>query len=117
MPNEYRQRIGQMRERLMILTPTETKDTQGGQTVTWATLATVSGELIPRTASERLSVAAVQAQIDHRFRVRARTDVTEKMRVRWTPSWGGAVREFEISGVVPYRDGRTYMDVDCGRIT
>lgn len=93
-------------------------DAQGDQRRSdWRTLARISAELVPLRAIERLQIGAVQANLTCRFRVRARPDLAETQRVTWTPSWppGEAEQTFEIIGIVPDGDGRTYRFLECAR--
>lgn len=97
------------------ITSTYVSDAQGGRLESWRTLDTVAGELLPLSAGERLQLAAVQTSTLLRFRVRRRADVTTKMRATWTPSWPpqAAQLALEITGVLPWGDGRTWMQLDC----
>lgn len=98
------------------ITATYTSDAQGGVKRTWrSVVANLPAELIPIRAGERLQMAAIQATVDYRFRVRARVDVTPKMRILWTPSWpaGSALRTLEITGVAPWSDGREWALLEC----
>jgi|SRR5215471_1881477 len=101
------------------ITATYVSDAQGGQAQGWADLSTIPAELLPVRASERLQAAAMQSQLDLRFRVRTLDSaiVTNKMRIRWTPRWppsGQRERLLEIHGVRPDGDGRRYQLIDCG---
>ena len=110
--------IGLMRERLRILQRTETTDTHGGRSVVWTALDSVPAELLPIRASERLQAQAMQAQLDLRFRVRARSDITSEMRAEWRPSAQAlsTPRTLEIHGVLPHGDGRTWLLLECGEV-
>jgi head-tail adaptor len=101
------------------ITVTYASDAQGGRRISWSTLDTVRGELIPIRATERLQAQAIGSQVETRFRVHARADVTPSMRVVWTPSWpsGSAAQTLEILGVQPEGDGRLFMLLDCGQVT
>ncbi len=89
-------------------------DAQGGRKANWATLDTIWGEFLPLRSTERLQLAALQSNVTYRFRVRRREDITNKMRLQWTPNWpkGGVTRTIEIGGVID-EDNPTYILVDC----
>lgn len=90
-------------------------DAQGGRRVAWVTFAEVAAEMMPLRAGERLQLAAIQSDTSYRFRIRTRGDVTTKQRARWTPLWppGASVHLLEVTGVLPYEDGRTYQLLEC----
>jgi head-tail adaptor len=104
------------------ITATYVSDAQGGRKIGWATLATAPdglwAELVPQRAVERLQAQALQSQIDYRFRVRTRADVTAQMRALWRPSWlaNAPQHTLEIRGVLPEDDGRTFMLLEAGEI-
>lgn len=109
--------IGACVERITVQTATETEGTDGGESSTsWATLATMPAEFIPKAVIERLlPTSAIGSEIQALFRVRRRVDVTAKMRVSWTPTWppGATAHTFEIRGIHPVEDGRTWMYLEC----
>ena len=107
--------LGRMRERVTVLRPATSADAILGRTTTWATLDTLPAEMVPVRASDVLAAQALQTQIQYRFRVRARGDVLQKMRVLWTPTYplGSARKTLEITGVTPVEDGRMFMFLDC----
>lgn len=113
------QTLGTPREQLTILSRTDATDSQGGRTVTWSTLDSVTAELMPLRAGERLQLEAMQAQVDYRFRIRARADVTARLRALWRQSWLGtaAPKTLEINGVWPDPDRPlTHLFLDCGEV-
>lgn len=98
------------------ITVTYFSDAAGGKKVGWTTFVTVWGELIPVKAWEHLQVAALQGQLDYRFRIHARGDITNQMRILWTPQWPGGQRQhtLEISGVLPEGDGKRFEVIEAG---
>ena len=108
--------IGRLSERISITTPTTSADGQGGTTVTGTTtVATVWAELIPMSAHERSQAQGMGSQVDYRFRVRVRGDITPSMEVRWAPRWpdGASTHVLQIAGI-SFQPDRTYMVLDCG---
>ncbi len=107
---------GRLSEQITITTVTTSSDGQGGQTVTATpTVATVWAELVPARASERLQAQGMGSQVDYRFRVRVRADITATMTVHWTPRWpdGAAAQVLQIAGVL-YEPDRAFMTLECG---
>lgn len=100
------------------ITTVYTSDAQGGMKWTWRTLDTVHAELMPIRASERLQMAAIQAVVDYRFRIRVRADLSPKMRLLWTPSAPAGVSRhvLEIAGVLPFDDGRTWQILEASEV-
>jgi head-tail adaptor len=95
--------------------------TSGGTGQGWTTVRTIYGELIPINATERLQAAALQSQLDYRFRVNAidAGGLTAMMRALWTPQWpltGRTEHTLEIHGVLPDADGHQTTLLDCGEI-
>jgi head-tail adaptor len=93
-------------------------DAQGGRRIGWAPLTTIWAELLPVRATERLQAQALQVQLDYRFRIQARADLTPEMRALWTPQWppSSPAHTLEIHGIVPDGDGRHYQILECGEI-
>jgi len=111
-------RLGTMRERLRILAATITKDDHGAEEHTWnQVIDTVDAELVPLRAAERLQAQTMQAQVDTRFRIRSRADITTAMRLEWYPSWLSLAtpKTLEIHGLWPDpNDPQSALLVDCG---
>ena len=101
-----------------ILTATYVSNAQGGRRDDWVTVATVPAEALDVRASEVLQARAIQAQVDRKFRLRVRPDLSPTMRVLWTPSWppNAGQLTLEVHGVVPYGDGRVYSVLICGEV-
>ncbi len=74
-------RIGRLDRRIVIQQRTDTKDSHGDPVPAWSALATVWAEKLPMRGAERFQSQQTLAQADHRWRIRHRTDVTEKMRI------------------------------------
>lgn len=91
-------------------------DAQGGRKIGWETFATITAEQLAVRQYEKLQVAALQGQLDYRFRTHARSDITIEMRALWTPQWppGSPQHTLEIHGVPPDGDNRQYMLLECG---
>ena len=100
------------------ITATYVSDAQGGRRETWRTLDTIRAALLEVRGSERLQAQAINAQIDYRFQVRRRVDVTPKMRLLWSPSWpeGAARKTLEIHSINPIDDGRMWMQLETGEV-
>lgn len=114
--------LGKLRERIIIQRKVDAVDALRGRTPTWSTLDTVAAELVPwntPTAAERIQGTAVQSSFEAQFRIRARADVTAKMRVIWTPRFpsGAPRRVLEIVGdpMPDPADPLTFQILSCTR--
>ena len=77
--------INRLGERVRIEYPVATSDGQGGQTVSWATLAEVFAEVEPTSnyTTQRNLADQVSARAGYRVTIRARSDVDASMRIIW----------------------------------
>lgn len=90
----------------------------GGKVIGWAPFADLWAELLPVRAMERIQAQALQAELDYRFRIHTRGDLTHEMRALWTPQWppGSPLHTLEIHGITPDGDGRQYQILEMGEI-
>lgn len=104
------------------ITTTYVSDAQGGRRANWTTLATVWAEMMPQGGRELLQAAAVQAISPFQFRIRARVDLSVKMRVQWTPRWPplAPAETYELTALGPYSDpyasGIRYQILSCVQV-
>ena len=75
--------IGAMRERITFQSVTETVDTAGGFTDTWAAVDTVWARVTPVKGNETETGAQVTAVQTYLVEIRHRTGLTTKMRILW----------------------------------
>lgn len=75
---------GKLNKRVTIEQPVETRGADYGEPIsTWETLATVWAAIEPLAGREYFANQQVQGSATARVRIRARDDVTEKMRIRY----------------------------------
>ena len=74
-------KAGELDRRLTIEQYTEAQDAYGEAIKTWAVLDTVWAQVLPLRGSERYVAQQVSGEAETRFRIRYRTDVTDKMRL------------------------------------
>jgi len=74
--------IGRLDRRIVIEKNTPVKDSHADPEPSWSTLATVWAEKVPLRGTERFQSQQTLAQADFRFRIRYRSDVTPKHRIR-----------------------------------
>ena len=92
-------RAGELRHRVTIQQKIVTRDTFGGEVVTWADVATVWAAVEPLRGREFLDAKQIQAETAYRVRMRYRSDVDTDMRIVWDS------RTLEITAVLDV-DGR-----------
>lgn len=75
--------VGELRERLTLLSPVLVDDGQGGQTIDdWTAGDEVAAAIVPVGSREGIALGGQQASMQVRITLRHRTDVTAPMRVR-----------------------------------
>lgn len=76
-------RAGQLRNKVIIQTVTETLDVLGGDTEAWATFATVWASVSPLKGVEALEHKKMELENMYRIWIRYVSGVTAKMRILW----------------------------------
>lgn len=74
-------RSGRLDRRLTLQRKTATENDYGEPVETWTTIATVWAEKIPVRGAERYAAMQTVAEVDTRFKIRYRTDVSPLDRV------------------------------------
>ncbi len=72
-----------IRRQIELQTPTETPDTSGGFTVTWATTYTIWAEILPISSRELMIYMETQEKASYRFRIRYLSGISAKMRIKY----------------------------------
>jgi SPP1 family predicted phage head-tail adaptor len=93
-----------------------TKNAIGEEVVTWSDVVTLWAEVVPLRGGEFYAANQTQQSVDVRFRIRARSGLTNDMRLLWksaayditalipgTGKWQGTTEIMAINGV---RNGR-----------
>jgi SPP1 family predicted phage head-tail adaptor len=92
---------GRMDRLVVLQAVTETRSASGAVTQAWATLATVWAQLVSSRGSERLEAAGEQARQTRIWRIRHRTDITNKHRL----TYDGTVHEILSITEIGRREG------------
>ena len=82
---DARKLASRLNERILIEAPVTTSDGQGGVLRVWEEVASCFAEVTPLygSAGERVDAEKQVMRLEYRITLRARTDVTHAMRVRW----------------------------------
>ena len=90
-------RAGLLRNKIIIQSPTESRDTIGGVTKTWATFAEAWASIEPISQREFDRSDQTRADASHKIVIRFVSGVLPTFRVAWTVS--GTTRYFNIVGI------------------
>lgn len=72
-----------LRNKVTIQTPTETVDSYGDVTTTWATFAITWASIVPLNGTEFYQARQADSFVNVRIRIRHIDNITTKMRVLW----------------------------------
>lgn len=74
-------RAGRLRQQITIQSKSVTRDAVGGETITWADVATVPADVWPLAGREYIAMRQAQADVTVRVRLRYLAGVNPAMRV------------------------------------
>lgn len=100
-------RAGELRHRVTIQQPVESRNSFGEVTVTWQDVATVWAAIEPLRGREFWEARQTVAEMDVRIRIRYRSGITPKMRV----VWGSKV--YDIESVIDVESRRKELHLMC----
>ncbi len=73
---------GDLNRRLTLLAPVETDDGEGGVTRSYETVTTLWAQVLPQSASAKVSADSLGAALRYRIVIRARDDVTTRHQLQ-----------------------------------
>ena len=85
-------RAGLLRETIVIQTPTNSQDSYGAVTKTWATHATRRCQVIQKSGAEAELSGAIREKSDVEFIIRHLSTVTTQMRVSYDSEYYNILR-------------------------
>ena len=91
-------RAGLLRHRIVIQSPTESRDTIGGVVKSWATFQIMQANIEPYQAREFGRGEQVRADVSHKITIRYISGLSPKFRIAWTVS--GVTRYFHITEIL-----------------
>lgn len=100
-------RIGNMDRRVILQSPNQARDAMGQMVLTWTDVATVWAEQVSMTSREKIAAAGTVAERMSKFRIRFRTDVTE----RWRLVEGST--GYDITSAQPYGSRKDRLELLC----
>ncbi len=104
--------IGNLDERITFQEQSLSADGAGGQTKSWANLATtptVWARVMPKSAGERFDDDRMDARGMYVFTVRNRSDLNEAMRIVWRSV------NYDIRGIFREGNRMQYMKIEAER--
>lgn len=99
--------IGQMRERVVIQSPTNSLDAIGSVSTTWATVSTVWARVRPADALEKVVGDRVAAVGQYEVTIRYLTGLTPSHKLTWRN------RDLMISRILNMDEQRRFLTLLC----
>ena len=100
-------KIGAMRHRITIETPTRVSDGMGGATITWATHATAWSKVEPMSANQVFWARHLEHRVTHKITLRYVAGITSDMRVSFES------RIFHIKGIRDLEERNRFIELTC----
>ena len=102
---------GRLRQRIVLQARTESRNSFGETTWTWADWKTVFAAVEPISGREYFAASQLQSESKIRVRIRYLSSVTTKHRVKHTVD--DVARYYEIESVIPLKHERKEMHLMC----
>jgi SPP1 family predicted phage head-tail adaptor len=100
-------KIGDMRQRITFQKEVKTADGSKGFTIAWQDVISVWAGVQPLSGREFFQAHQIKAEITHRVKIRYRTDITVKMRIKHRD------RYFEIESILDKKERREELEIFC----
>lgn len=100
-------RAGKLRNQIVIQTVTESRDSLGGVSESWATYATVRASIEPLKGTEKFQDKTTLSEVDLKVRIRYLAGVTTKMRILF------GTRIFNIHSIINYNEMNRELTLYC----
>lgn len=101
---------GRLKERILIETPKESRNTLGESYMSWQTLATVYASVNGMNSREILQAMQANVIATHKIHIRFREGINHQARITWRG------RTMEVASVVE-RYGRTLLELLVREVT
>ena len=98
-------RSGILRHRITIQTETAVSDGMGGETLTWSDTLEAWAAIWPLTAKESLDAMKLELQVTHKIRIRYRSGITAKNRIKF------GTRIFNIVSLINFEERGKQLDI------
>jgi SPP1 family predicted phage head-tail adaptor len=94
-----------LNKRIVIESKTQTPDDYGGNTVAWATFATVWAQIKPIKWLERFHSEKLENEVTHKIVIRYKTGIKANMRILYDS------RYFQITGITDIDEAKRYIEI------
>ncbi len=101
---------GDLRHRLIIQRKTQTRDSFGGETITYTDVATIWGKVSAIGGREYFGAGQTLAESTFTVTMRYRTDIIPAWRLKW------GLRIFDVKVVIP-DEKLTQITIGCREVT
>lgn len=101
---------GKLRHRVTIKQKSVTRDSFGGEVITWTAVATVWAAVEPLTGREWLEGRQVAAEVSTRIRVRYRSGVLPEMQATY------GSHTYDILAVIQPEENRQELQLMCQEV-
>lgn len=89
--------LGAMRQRILLKTTTRTKDAGGGFARSDPDGVTISAQVKPMSAGERMVHGRLEEQASHKIIARYRDDIKDGQTIHWLRTKGGPLQLYVVS--------------------
>lgn len=103
-------RAGRRDKKLLIQSPSGSKDAVGQRTTTWSTVATVWGNILPLKADTRFAAAQSHASTTHRIWIPMSSEIAA-IDGSWRVVYGSRV--FTIDGIINVGERNAEYELLC----
>lgn len=97
--------VGKMRERVAVYSQSQSVNSAGEITSSWALVTTIWGRVEPLSANQIVLANRDDAQRLYKLTIRYRTDVNTNSRILWRS------RKFDVEGVMDTTEQRQFLTV------
>jgi SPP1 family predicted phage head-tail adaptor len=104
-------RVGLLNKRVLLQSPTGSRDAVGERSTTWTDVATVWAQIEPLSVREQLAAAQMRGSITHKVLIRYSSTVSAATHA-WRISYGSRV--FTVDGAPRnIKEGDRYFEFLC----
>lgn len=97
--------LGRLNRRITIEAKSVTRDSYGGEAITWTPVATVWAAVLPIRGREYVAIREAGAELTTRFVIHYRAGITPAMRI----AYGGGY--YDIVEVIDSEDGHRFLEL------
>ena len=102
-------RAGELRHKITFQQLTVANDTWGKSVPTWTDQVTTRAAIWPMKSVERIESMKLDNEVTHKIRIRYRTGITAKMRVKFVKD--NSTRYFNIRSIINADERNIYLEL------